>query len=124
MAVDCFWAAVSLVQKVTFLDDSTCIALLGFKMEVSDLLGMVDGEESDDPAAVTVRDGAKLLGAWFNAKPGVGVRLQLSIFGHFRALNRSFLRSFKRALAAPLVVSSFTAFLNFGLKACPLSASW
>ena len=58
--------------------DFTRIALLVFKMDAGVLVVVVDGDDADDPAAVTVGGCDVNVGfgpKWFKAKPGFGARL-------------------------------------------------
>ena len=56
----CF-GAVSVVQKVTLLDDFTLIAFVVFKMDVGALDPVVDRDDADDPIVVAVDE-------WFGFK--------------------------------------------------------
>lgn len=64
------FGSVSVVQKVTLLDDFTLIAFAVFKMDVGAFVPTVDRDDVDDPAVVTVDE---CFG--FKQKPEVGARL-------------------------------------------------
>ena len=96
--------------------ECTCIALPVFKI-IFFVVAVVDGNDTEDPAAVTAGgcDVDCFCSEWFKAKPGLGARLQNPCNCFISRLKRSFLMSFKRASVAPLLVATS---LNFGLEAC------
>ena len=102
----------SSILNVTLFVNFTCNALPVFRMDVGDLVDMIDTNESDEFAAVTACGGGSSLHPC--------TCLQLSIYGLPTALKRSFLGSWKRASIA----SDFSLHLSLDLdlKAYLLSA--
>ena len=90
--------AAESVSKVTLLVDFTCNAFPVFNVDGGALVDMVDGDDRDEPAAVTA--GGSIFGSdsrWCKGKSGVGgARLQLCIFGPLAIPKPSFLGSCKR----------------------------
>ena len=105
--------------KVTLLlmllADFTCEVFVFFKMDLGDLVDMLDTVESDDLVVAIVIESDLTDGSsrcWFKEKSEVGARLQHPAKRFISWLKRSFLGSCKRA-APPW------GCLNFGLEAYP-----